>query len=339
MVAGWLVWNSPLFNESGRNRTAFEAIAKWASASGMVENESLRKQSSHTEFPRRWFSEERTWWYRPSYGRTRIVRELEKLGPALGLSVKKEQVTPRLFQVTFLLPGGREGLVIHFVPQAFVAIIMDDIGFNLAKTKRIAALPVKLTGAIIPMTPRARESAEVLFKSGKEVFLHFPMQPIYKMPEVIEYSMAIRTETTPAQAAEFTEKSIAMIPHIVGVNNHEGSLATENMAQMEAIMPVIKRHNLVFVDSGTTNNTIAWKAAHNAGLKWAKRNYFLDNVRTKPAVTEAFLKAIAMARNRGEVVIIGHPHDVSLEVLEEQIPKAMQEGVIFVWATQITRVK
>jgi len=339
MVAGWLVWNSPLFNEAGRNRTAYEAIAGWARTAGMVENETLSKQTAHHEFPRRWLSESRTWWYRPSYGAARIRRELEKLAPALGLAVKKEPVTSRVFRVTFLLPGGREGLVMDFAPQAFVAIIIDDIGFSLKKTKRIAALPVRLTGAIIPLTPSMKESAEVLFASGKEVFLHMPMQPIYKMPEVIEYSMAIRTETTPAQAAEFTEKSIKLIPHIVGVNNHEGSLATENMVQMAAIMPVIKRHNLVFVDSGTTNNTIAWKAAQAAGLRWAKRNYFLDIVIKKPEVTEAFLKVIQLARNRGEAIAIGHPHEVTLEVLEEQIPKAVAEGIIFVGATQITRVK
>jgi len=328
-----------MFNESGKNRTAYEAVARWARAAGMVENEVLRKQVSHREFPRRWLSEEQTWWYRPSFGRTRIVRDLEKLAPALGLAMKKEPVTARTFSVTFMLPGGREGLIVHFIPQAFVAIIIDDIGFNLVKIKRIAALPVKLTGAIIPLTPYYKAAANILFASGKDVFLHMPMQPNYKMPDVIEYSMAIRSNTTPAQAAEFTEKSIALIPHIVGLNNHEGSIATENMAQMEAIMPVIKRHNLVFVDSGTTNNTVAWKAAHNAGLRWAKRNYFLDIVIKKPEVTDAFLKAIAMAKNRGEVVIIGHPHEVTLAMLEEQIPKALAEGVIFVGASQIARVK
>lgn len=170
--------------------------------------------------------------------------------------------------------------------------------------------------------------------------MHFPMQPNYaRMPNVPEYSMAIRTETTPVQAAEFCEKSILLIPHVVGVNNHEGSVATENRTLMDAIMPVIKRHNLVFVDSGTTNNTVAWKAAQAAGLKWAKRNYFLDIVRKKPEVTESFLKLIQLARNRGEAIAIGHPHDVTLEVLEEQIPKAIAEGVIFVGASQLTRVK
>lgn len=339
-MAGWMIWNSPLFNESAKNLASYEQVANWARSAGMIEYKALRKRSVQSVFPRRWVREEQVYGFRISYGRTRVRRQVDKLAISLGMTARKGESTSKSFKITLLLPDGREGLVLTFVPKIFVAIIIDDIGYNLAKTKRIAALPARITGSIIPLTPWARDSAKILARNGKEVFLHIPMQSSAKqMRDVPEYSMAIRLETTPEQAADYIEKSINSVPYLAGVNNHEGSIATENRALMDAIMPPIKRHNLVFIDSWTSAKSLAGKAAKSAGLRWGKRAIFLDIPAGKEEAVKAFGKMMAIARRKGEVIAIGHPHDATLEVLEEEIPVALAEGIVFVGASQLARYR
>jgi len=337
----WLLWISPLFNEVPRNRASYNVVGKWADDRGLVENEIVRKGEMKRKFPRRWLREERSYWYSPDMGPDRIMKELDGMARPLGLSLKPGPAAPgATLSVILFLPGGREGLILRFAPKVFVAIVIDDIGFNLKVVRRIAALPVKVTAAIIPFTPQDRAAAEMLFSAGKEVFLHMPMEPNYPMPDVPEYATAIKPGMNPAEITGRMEKSVSRLPHITGMNNHEGSVATEQMELMAPVMRVLKKHNLAFVDSGTTVKTVAGKAAHAAGLRWAKRNYFLDISRKKPDVEAAFHKMILMARHRGEAIAIGHPYgdEVTIQVLEEQVPKAIQEGVVFVGVTQLTRV-
>ncbi len=232
--------------------------------------------------------------------------------------------------MAFAFPDGREVFALRFARQAFAAICLDDLGYRWEAAKRVVALPCKLTCAVIPLTPHARAVASLAAAGGKEVFLHMPMASRGRMPEVPEYGMMVRGGQTDPQVRANLARAFANLPNAVGMNNHEGSLATEDRVLMAAVMTVVKERGLVFLDSGTTVDSVAWRVARDAGVRWAKRDVFLDDPMPKPAVEAAFARLVALARSRGRAIGIGHPHPSTLDVLERRIPEAQARGIVFV---------
>ncbi len=217
-----------------------------------------------------------------------------------------------------------------------LAICMDDFGFSLKSARRVCALPCRLTCAIIPLTGFATKTAEMAAAVGKEVFIHMPMQPTYRLPDVPEYSVVIGAGLSPDEIADRIARARASVPGAAGMNNHEGSLATEDPELMAHVMAVLGPLEFCFLDSMTTVNTTAWKAARDAGLCWGKNGDFLDADRSPPAIEAVFARAVARARRRGRAIIIGHAWSANtIDALERLIPAAQAEGITFVPVTEL----
>ena len=71
---------------------------------------------------------------------------------------------------------------------------------------------------------------------------------------------------------------LGTVPHAVGVNNHQGSRATSDVALMQALMPVLRERGLFFIDSRTEAKTVAYDIAKRDGVRAASRKVFLDGV-------------------------------------------------------------
>src|SRR6202035_1265735 len=96
---------------------------------------------------------------------------------------------------------------------------------------------------------------------------------------------------------------------------------------MDDLMPMLHERNLFFIDSRTTAATVAETSAHAAGVATTRRNVFLDDEQSAPAIRKQFELAIHDAREKGSALAIGHPHPETLEVLNEMLPETERQGV------------
>ncbi|MBF4212567.1 divergent polysaccharide deacetylase family protein, partial [Pseudomonas donghuensis] len=55
--------------------------------------------------------------------------------------------------------------------KAYLSLIIDDLGQNLSRDRRVLALPGPVTAAIMPDTPHATEFAREAHRAGKIVIL------------------------------------------------------------------------------------------------------------------------------------------------------------------------
>lgn len=214
-------------------------------------------------------------------------------------------------------PAGREQL-----PR--IALIIDDLGNWREAGIRAASLPGPVACAVLPHTPFASLIAEQAFSAGKEVMLHLPLEPIR------HDAMALGTidiDTTRAQLARIFAIDINSVPHIVGVNNHMGSLLTQHPGHMEWLMSEMRdRGGLFFVDSYTSEASIAFKIAAEKGVPAIRRDVFLDNEATDAAIEREFGRLKELARRKGLAVGIGHPYPATLTYLERVLPELAAEG-------------
>ncbi len=236
------------------------------------------------------------------------------------------------------LPGGAvEPSLPSSYPQPHIALIIDDIGDNLHLGLRAVRLPGKVTCAFLPHTTYARRLAVSAHKHNKEIMLHLPMESEEgKAPG----PGALTLDMTRAEFIQTVDSDLAAIPYASGINNHMGSLMTQHPGDMRWLMQEINRHgDLFFVDSRTTEYTVAQQVAQESGIPNVRRDVFLDNDQDSTAIAEQFSKFITLAKRRGTAVAIGHPHPTTLRFLERRLPQLREEGIELVSVSDLIKFK
>src|SRR5687768_1622613 len=137
-----------------------------------------------------------------------------------------------------------------------IVLILDDVGYSERELNALASLDARLTFAVIPGTPRARHSAEMLAGRGYEVLCHIPMEP-EGYPRIAAGDGAILTSMTDQQIRDQTRRHLRSVPQARGANNHMGSRATQDRRVLNAMMSTLKAEQAYFVDSVTTAGSLA----------------------------------------------------------------------------------
>lgn len=248
--------------------------------------------------------------------------------------MKKQRLTHYLLLLTCAFWG--------FMPQAqakprpVITLIIDDLGYSKRNGIRAINLPGPVTLAILPHTPHSTRLAKLAYAKGKTVMLHTPMT------NVLQKSPGPGTLSPQMSKADFMRefrKSLDSMPHIEGVNNHMGSELTQNNTRMQWIMEEVSKRKLFFVDSRTTAKSVAAKEAKSAGIPTLSRDIFLDHIRTEEAVNEAFDTMVRKAKHYGNMIAIGHPYTVTMNVLEKRLPELKKQGIDLVSVSNLLLAK
>jgi len=219
----------------------------------------------------------------------------------------------------------------------FVAIIVDDLGDNYPRGLRATKLPGQVTYSILPHTPFSKRLAKKINRSGREIMLHLPMQPLGRE------NMGpggLRAKMSKMRFMQTLRNNIAAIPYAVGINNHMGSLLTQRSRQMNWLMRELREYNdFYFVDSFTHASSIAFHTAQRQRIPSTTRDIFLDHTIDAEEIDKQFLRLIKRARIFGSALGIAHPHIETLLALEYWIPQLAAEGIELVPVSQYIELK
>jgi len=219
--------------------------------------------------------------------------------------------------------------------EKFASIIIDDIGNNFEYGQEIIKLPAALTIAILPKTTYAKELARLARRNHKEVMLHLPMQSVEhhnRSPGTLDLHM---TKT------EFTKQlrlNLNSVPYIRGVNNHMGSLLTRHPGHMNWLMDELSQQNdLYFIDSRTTNKTIAKKIATEFNIPNLERDFFLDPDNEENTIRQQFNRFINKINQRGYALAIAHPYPKTIKFLQDHLTELHQQGITLLPVSQLIK--
>lgn len=217
-----------------------------------------------------------------------------------------------------------------------IAIIIDDLGYQLASGRRAIGLPGPVAFSFLPFAPRAAVLARAAHDNGKEVLLHLPLQA--QTEGARAEPAEINLDMTRERLGMTFSEALASIPHAIGVNSHRGSLLTRHPGQMQWLMEEIRAHEeLFFIDSYTTHLSVALRIAHEAGIDAVRRDVFLDPDPSPETVAREFERLKQLARQRGRAIGIGHPYPATLDLLERELPRLAAEGIELVTVSELVR--
>jgi polysaccharide deacetylase 2 family uncharacterized protein YibQ len=211
-------------------------------------------------------------------------------------------------------------------PTPRIAIIIDDLGWQIAPAQRVIDLPGPVACAVLPETPLGAKVTELAYSKGKDVLLHLPLQAMNR--EGLSEPGIIMLDTSRKRFAETFAANLAAVPHAIGINSHRGSLLTRHPGHMRWLMEEIgARGDLFFVDSYTTHLSVALSEAEEAGIPARKRDVFLDSDASPEGIAREFERLKALARENGTAIAIGHPYAITLAFLESALPELHKEGI------------
>ncbi|WP_051514463.1 divergent polysaccharide deacetylase family protein [Nitrincola nitratireducens] len=209
-------------------------------------------------------------------------------------------------------------------------IVIDDIGQSLEYGRAAIELPGPLTFAFLPYTPHATVLSQLAEATGKDVILHAPMANIAGIPIG---KGGLYPHQSESELKNELKKSLDSLPLVLGLNNHMGSLLTQNEQSMRWVMEVAAERDLFFLDSRTTPNSVAFRMAQKQGIPSLTRDIFLDHEITYEFVDQQFSKAIELAQEKGHAIIIGHPYPVTIDYLATALPRLDELGIQLVAAS------
>lgn len=225
----------------------------------------------------------------------------------------------------------------HLGKGPMIAIVIDDAGVVQPRTRRASELPAPITIAFIPYSDNLERQARYARSRGHELLLHIPMEPGAAGADP-GYN-ALLTSLGQDEIMRRFRWALDRFDGYVGVNNHMGS---KFMARGDLVMPVLEETNargLLFLDSRTDHTTTGTMLAQNMGMPHATRNVFLDNDLDAVKIRAQLAELERVARRRGHAIAIGHPHDVTTEVLAKWIPEARRKGFELVPVSTIVKLE
>ncbi len=200
-----------------------------------------------------------------------------------------------------------------------LALIIDDVGYNLSALKRLLALSVPVAISVLPEGPFAEQSARLAHQSGQVVMLHLPMQPL---DPSLQMSESFLLEGMSEETLRDTfKRDIDRVPFAEGVNNHMGSQLTQMEVPMQQVMQLCLEHRLFFVDSKTSSSSVAATVAKSMGVNWASRHFFLDHIMSPEAMNHEWERARSCVKKGHRCIVIAHPRAASVAFLENNLTK------------------
>jgi uncharacterized protein len=215
-----------------------------------------------------------------------------------------------------------------------IAIIIDDNGYNIDECRILSTIKYPIAVSILPHLPQTKSVATCAQRLNKEVMLHLPLEP-YQNEQKYPDDYIIKTNMPERMVLKKFKSALASVPYAVGVNNHMGSKATENLPLMTTLFKQMEKLHLFFIDSRVTAKSICPGLAKKTRIPFAERDIFLDNESDRSYIENQFRLLADRARQNGHAIGIGHARALTWQVTAEQLDRLSQEGFEIVTVKQI----
>lgn len=221
---------------------------------------------------------------------------------------------------------------------AYLAIVIDDFGYNGEGTDDMLSLDVPITCALMPFSEKSSGEAEKIIASGKEMIVHMPMESLTGKKSWVG-DKGVFTTMTDEEINATVNEAFNIAEGAIGLNNHMGSAIMEDDRSLRVVMENVASRGLIFLDSKTTPNSQAKKIGEELNSYVLERAVFLDSTDDINVVKTQLKKSAEYALKNGYAVAIGHvgPEggNITVEAIDALKDEIRGMGVEFVYLSQI----
>ena len=222
-------------------------------------------------------------------------------------------------------------------PAPMIALVFDDLGMDRVHTAEVIRLPGPLTLSFLPYAGDLAHQTAAGHAAGHELLVHMPMEPLAAGLDPGPGALLVRLP--PDEIMRRLDRGLAAFTGYVGINNHMGSRFTSDRALLTPVLAELKRRGLLFLDSATAPSSVGAAVAASLHLPHTKRNVFLDDELTQGAIRANLGRLEEIARRNGSAVAIGHPHQLTLEVVTPWLAGLAARGFVLAPLSAVVRAQ
>ena len=240
--------------------------------------------------------------------------------------------------IGYLIFSGSESKSFLLKPsvKGTICLVIDDFGFAMnSDVEDFLKLNKNITAAIIPGIPYSAQIGKYAHSIGVETIIHMPMES--HEGDEMKYSVSLNEKLNATLVEKIIRLAFEEIPTALGMNNHQGSKATESLQLMKDIARTLKKMDKYFLDSFTNPESRGYITMRRYGVPTQLRQVFLDH-EEDPIQIKNNLDSLATLSHSMDIAVgIGHVKPITLEILKKEIPRLESEGYRFIRLSQAVR--
>ena len=190
-------------------------------------------------------------------------------------------------------------------PAPRLALVLYGFGDDVEQARSAFETPLPFAVAIVP----GAKSSGALFRAARErdreVVLHVPLEPV-NYPQLDPGPGTLLVTTRPDRATGTVRRWLDLAGPVVGVANHMGSFATQDMTLMRAVYRELRRRELPFIHVQPAAGAVCRSVAAEMGVVYDEPGAVLD-AETRAASAKAldarWDAILARARERGRLTV------------------------------------
>ena len=220
---------------------------------------------------------------------------------------------------------------------ARVVIIVGGLGISQTSTQRaIRNLPPAVTLAFAPYGNSLDRWTQEARKSGHEIMLQLPMEPI-GYPEKNPGKHTLLRDAGPIENIANLHWLMSRFTNYVGIINYLGGGFLADPAAMKPVFDEIADRGLLFVDDGTVRNSQSDESAANSLLPYAASQIRLDVIRDRSKIAQSLENLAKEAKRTGLAIGYANAFPESIAMIAQFAGNAGAKGIEITPVTSAVR--
>ena len=209
-----------------------------------------------------------------------------------------------------------------------IALVVGGLGLSQSATQAaITDLPGVVTLAFAPYGKDLAASVAQARAQGHEAILQLPMEPI-DYPQTNPGPHMLLSGASQAENTDNLHWFMSRFTGYTGVANFLGGKFTADAAALSPILREIAERGLIYVDDGSSSQSLALSLAADTGLAAAKADVIVDA--TPDGIDAALVKLEAVARDKGLAIGMASALPASLAKIDGFARLAEARGLVLI---------
>ena len=219
-----------------------------------------------------------------------------------------------------------------------VAIVVGGLGLSQTGTQRaIRDLPGEVTLAFAASGNSLSRWMQEARRSGHEILLQMPLEP-FDYPQNDPGPYTLRTGAGTAKNLSELHQAMAQVTNYTGIVNFMGGRFLSDADALEPVMRDIASRGLLFLDDGSSAQSLSGTVAGAIEAPHAFADLQLDGELSRPAVLKKLDELERIARRNGTAIGVASAFDESVDAIREWCEEAGGRGIEIVGVASLAAI-
>ncbi|MGV3550300.1 divergent polysaccharide deacetylase family protein [Rhizobium sp.] len=219
-----------------------------------------------------------------------------------------------------------------------IAIVVGGLGLSQSGTQRaLDTLPEDITVAFAANGNSLFRWMPIARKDGHEVLLQLPLEP-FDYPENNPGRLTLVSTDSAATNLKRLHESMGKMTNYTGVMNYLGGRFLANPEALEPVMQDISSRGLLFLDDGSSAQSLSATYAKAYASPHAFADLVLDQEVSKSAVLKKLDDLERIALRKGSAIGVASAFDESVDAVTQWAREAQNRGIEIVGVSVLADV-